>query len=127
MVDFLLSSSGDIDLTNNIMTLTPTTEELVRNRLLITLQTYRGEWNFNIVFGVPYLSNDNNPTQLLGKTEKEVFDSFLQVIIIEVEGVVSLVSYTSTLDEVSRRLSVDFSVSTETGNIVNADNFIINI
>ena len=72
---FLDPLTNDIDLVNNVMRLTANTEELSRQRVQIWLGIFKGEWFFNIVAGIPYLANDNNPVQLLGVgTNKDAFD-----------------------------------------------------
>ncbi len=126
MTDIYLDpTTGDIDLTNNTMRLTQTVEELTRQRLSITLQAYKGEWIFNILFGVPYLKNDNNPTQLLGKGTQGLLDVELKRVILNTEGVLSLDEYESSLNQTTREFFVAFKATTEEGPIVFSDTLTI--
>lgn len=122
-IDILLDQSGDIDLTNNTMRLTSTIEELARQKVLITLSTFKGEWVFNILEGVPYLANDNNLVQLLGAGErnKTLLDLEVRKAINEKEEILSVTSFSSTLNKQSRQYSVTFTAITEQGEITLSD------
>jgi len=118
-MDFLLDdATGDIALTDNEIQYVPTEEQLTKQRVLIALGVYKGEWLFNINYGTPWLANDNNPLQLLGKTTKEFIDVYLKDIITDVDGIVSIVSFNSTLDKRTRVYSLTFKAITTTGEIV---------
>jgi hypothetical protein len=122
---FLDPLTNDIQLTNNVMRLTANTEELSRQRVQIWLGIFKGEWFANITAGIPYLVNDNNPEQLLGVTSKATFDLFIKTGITTRSGIVDLLSYSSTLDNSTRTLTISFEASTETGEIVSVDNVTI--
>ena len=116
--DILLGADGDIDLTNDTMTIATTVEQTTKQQVIITLNCYRGEWIFNIDFGVPYLKNDNNPEQLLGVGDKSLIDTAIQAALIDIDNITEIVSYVSTQDKQARTLSVSFDVKTNTGEIV---------
>lgn len=119
MVDIYLDPvTNDLDLTGNTLRLTKTVQENTRQRVLITLNTNKGEWPFNISFGIPWLKNENNNTQLLGKTSKNIIDSAIKKAILTRQGIVSIEQYSSTLDKVTRRMTVNFKALTETGDII---------
>jgi hypothetical protein len=119
LVDFFLNvSTGDIDLTDNQMRLTANIEECVRQKVLITLETFRGEWVFNINFGVPYLENSNNKVQLLGKTSKTFFDTTVKSAIEDVEGIVQVTRFESTLTQPDGTINIDFSAITQSGEVL---------
>jgi len=119
LVDIFLNvSTGDIDLTNNQMRLTANIEECVRQKVQITLQTFRGEWIFNILQGVPYLENDNNPVQLLGKTSKSFFDTTVKTAIESVEGIVQVLTFESTLTQPDGLIDITFTATTESGAVM---------
>ena len=88
MVDIYIDPiTNDIDLTNNTIRLTKSVEELTRQQVSITLNAFRGEWRFNIDFGVPYLANDNNQTQLLGAGDNtNLLDLAIKDAILSNEG-----------------------------------------
>ncbi len=123
-IDILLDQSGDIDLTNNTMTLVDSVEVLARQKVLIELSTFRGEWVFNVTgLGIPYLANDNNAIQLLGAGErnKTLLDLEVRKAINEKEEILSITSFSSTLDKQSRQYSVTFTAITEQGEITLSD------
>ena len=117
-VDILLDDSGDIDLTNSTMTLTPDIQTSSRQQCLIDLKTYRGEWIFNINAGVPYLANDNNPIQLLGKSPQSLVDFYIRASILGRENITEILSYTSELDRSTRKSTISFKALTNSGEVV---------
>lgn len=123
MTDIYLNpTTGDIDLTNNTMRLTNNTQELTSQRVDIWLSMFRGEWFYNILSGIPYLANDNNREQLLGNTNKGIFDIAIRTGITTRQGIQRLDSYESILDPARRTLTVSFSATTQSGEIVNVQN-----
>ena len=100
------------------MRLTETVEENTRQRVAITLGAFRGEWFKNILYGVPYIENDNNPINILGKADKDLFDSQIKQAILSREGVSGLISYSSTVDKINRTVSVSFVAKTDTGSLI---------
>lgn len=119
---FLDPLTNDIQLTNNVMRLVTSTEELSRQRVQIWLGIFKGEWFYNIVAGIPYLANDNNPEQLMGiGTNKDAFDRAIKEGIVTREGIVELESYSSTLNNSTRTLTISFEASTLTGTIAVED------
>ncbi len=124
---FLDPITNDIDLTNNIMRLTANQEELSRQRVQIWLGLFKGEWFANILAGIPYLKNPNNPEQLLEVVNKEVFDLAIKTGIITRPGIVELVSYTSTLDNITRTLNINFEATTLTGEITSVSDLTISV
>ena len=100
------------------MRLLPTKQESTRQKVSITLKTFRGEWLFNINAGVPYLANDNNDVQLLDKGQKSLLDLEIKQAILSTEGVVSLQSFTSVFSDSERAVDVSFSAVTEEGGLI---------
>lgn len=128
MTDYYLDpTTGDLDLTGDTISLITEKSVLARQKLFITLSTYRGEWPFNVLFGTPYLANDNNDIQLLGKSQKGFVDVTLKSVILGVDLVTSLVEFSSTLDARTRVYTLNFKVAVEGGEIVSVDNFTIDI
>lgn len=115
-IDFYLDPvTNDIDLTNKSMRLTNSIPESSRQQVLIDLLTFRGEWFANILAGVPYLANDNNPIQLMGQSEKTNFDIAIKGSILSRENITSLVAYESSFNRAERSLTVSFTAITNTG------------
>lgn len=107
----------DISLLNNQIILISSDEDATRQRLDITLNAFRGEWAFDVGYGVPYLKNDYNNIQLLGKGSKNLLDLEMKQAIINTDGVVSLESFSSVVDA-ERHIKVSFRVVTEDGSSV---------
>lgn len=126
MVDIYLDPvTGDLDFTNNTLRLTENLGELTRQKILITLQTFRGEWGVNINFGIPWLKNKNNPIQLLGPTNKAVVDRWVREATLNVEAVRDFEEYLSVQDKQLRSLETSFRVNLTDGSQVSIDNFTI--
>jgi hypothetical protein len=123
MTDIYLNpATNDIDLTNNTMRLTANNGELIRQKILITLQTFRGEWAANTQFGVPWMKNKNNSIQLLGPSDKDTVDSYVKAAVEGVDGVNDFITYYSTRDRQTREMDITFLVDTDEGEIT-IDNF----
>ena len=122
---FIDPSTGDLDLTNSQMRLTANIEECVRQKVAITLRAFRGEWVYNILFGVPYLENDNNKVQLFGKTPKAFFDTTIKSAIESVEGIIQVLSFESILTQPDGLISISFSATTESGEVLSPTDPII--
>ena len=65
----------------------------------------KGEWKFNLLFGLPWMTSSNNP-QLIGKNDKSFVDSIIKNEIRATEWVAEILSFNSTLDVVERVYSV---------------------
>ena len=108
MVDLYIDpSTGDIALEDNQIRFTSNNAELTRQRVDTSLNTYRGEWFYNILEGIPYLENDNNPIQLLGKANAADFDSYVKQIILSKPFVKSIKQYRSELNPYTSTLTIN--------------------
>lgn len=118
--DILINpSSKDIDFTNNTITLVQSIEDLARQKIAITLRAFKGEWDFNINFGIPYTANENNSTQLLGVpvANKRLLDFEIRQAILDKEEILSILSFESTISPETRVYSLSFEALTEEGPI----------
>jgi len=88
---YLDPSSGDISITDGLLRLTETVDEDTRQRLSITLGTYRGEWFLDISLGLPYFQ------MVLKGNGKEFADSLIKQAIRQDEGIVTLIDYSSEI------------------------------
>jgi hypothetical protein len=115
---YLNPLTHDLDLQNEQMRYITTQDEATRQRLAITLSAFKGEWFANILYGVPYLKNDNNPIELLGKGHKDLLDTEIQRTILETEGVTGMSSFSSLEDKSSRQVTITFSATTTNESII---------
>ncbi len=73
------------------------------------LLLFAGEWFLDLTAGVPWMQN------VLGPRAQGAYDTVIQNAIINVEGVMSIDSYSSTLDPTTRALSVNAAITTAYG------------
>jgi len=102
----------DILLINGQMALCTEFKDLTRQRVAITLKTFLGEWFANTGFGVPYFQT------IYGKNTKTASDIAIKSAIQSVEGVEELLSFESTLDSTTRKLTVLFKARCTDGVII---------
>jgi hypothetical protein len=82
--------------------------DVVAQRLLILLSTFRGEWFLDTEYGIPYFQS------ILGmKTSKPAVDLIFQKAILAENGVRELTFFESTF--VNRQYSMTFRVKVTTG------------
>ena len=109
--DPISSESGDIVWRNGPLLKQDTTQtriEVVRQRLLILLLTFRSEWFLDTEYGIPYFQD------ILGrKTSKSAVDLIFQKAILAENGVKELTFFESTF--VNRQYSMTFRVKVTTG------------
>ena len=111
MSDIKLGTDGDLDTTNNDLTIITGLDE-VTQRLRQTLRTFQGEWFLNLEFGVSYYQDilKKNPNL-------DVISTVLKNAILSVPGVLDLLEFVFDFDIVSRILTVDFTVRASEGEI----------
>ena len=127
-VDFLLDSTGDINLNdNNSISLTSNIEESSKQQVLIWLSVFRGEWFANTLAGIPYLNNDSNSEQLMGTSNKSLFDVTIREGILTRENIQRLVSYESVFNRAQRTLTVSFSAITDSGEVVTVEDISVTV
>jgi len=115
---FLDPLTNDIQLFNGSMRVTQNIEESSRQQVLITLSAFKGEWLYDINFGIPYIENDNNSVKTLGVLNKSFLDSVIQNEVLARENIIKIITYTSTLDKTTGVLSVTLRAETNTGDVV---------
>lgn len=116
-MDFLIDQEpvsptyGDIVWRNGPLRKEETTQsrvDVVAQRLLILLSTFRGEWFLDTEYGIPYFQS------ILGmKTSKSAVDLIFQKAILAENGVRELTFFESTF--VNRQYSMTFRVKVTTG------------
>jgi len=113
--------TNDIALIRGELKLIENEAQLIRQKLNITLNTFRGEWFFNTLYGIPYLENDNNDIAALSKTSLNVLNYEVRRAILDTEGVRALSGYTSEFDRRTRTVNISFSAILESGEVLNLD------
>ncbi|MCP4394941.1 MAG: hypothetical protein GY804_11845 [Alphaproteobacteria bacterium] len=115
--DFYMNpATDDWDLENDTtIRLCDSHEELVRQRLVINLLMILGEWFTDTTYGVAYFES------IYGKNTKDAADAAFKQTIRNTEGVTSITKYASSLDKYIREYTLDFAVTSDTGEIVNIE------
>lgn len=116
-MDILLDPlTHDIIFVNGECPVTRNQQNVVAQRLKITLQTFLGEWFLNLDTGIPYFQ------QILNKVRnKSTVDAIFQAAILNDPGVIEMISYNSTLNSGGRGFALTFSVRVADGSIVPID------
>lgn len=119
---YLDPASNDFSILNGELRLTENQQETSRQKTSIFLSGFKGECIWDTDFGIPYLSNNNNPLQLLGKiSDKRFFDVIIKDSILAREGIIELLSYSSVVDPRERIISINFTAETEAGEIITVE------
>lgn len=110
-MDLLLNSDHDIVWNNGPLRKEDTTQsrvDVVAQRLLILLLSFRGEWFLDTEYGIPYFQDI-----LARKTSKSAVDLIFQKAILSENGVKELTFFESTFR--NRQYSLTFRVKVTTG------------
>ena len=110
----LNDETGDVLLstTNTITTpvFTTTTSENLAQRLKIRLQTFKGEWFLDGTIGIDYFN------QIAGKNRsKAAVDAIIQAEILKEQEVLQITAYSSVVDKITRKITIQFTVRTVDG------------
>ena len=89
-----------------------TQQELIRQRVLINLKLFLGEWFANTAIGVPYFQS------VFGKNTKAITDSVFRSTIKNTPGVTSITRFDSSVDN-ERKYTLVFSLTSDEGPIDN--------
>lgn len=114
MTDLALSTENDLLVVNGQLVLLSTQEELTRQRLMISLNTFTKTWFENQNFGI-------NQELIFQKGTQGLLDQDVKTIITETTGVVKLLEFVSRIDT-DRVYRNDFTYLTEEGDIVSVAN-----
>jgi hypothetical protein len=93
---------------NNFWVNNPTT---VAQAILTALLLHLGEWFLNKQVGMPW------ETQVLGFGTQSLYDAAIKNCVLGVQGVQSIVTYSSNLDAETRKLTVSMIVNTIYGQV----------
>lgn len=85
--------------------------QAVGQAVLTRLKLAAGEWFLDVTVGTPY------SRQILGRGTTSIYDLAIRTRILQTQGVISIVSYSSSLDRGTRMLMVNAQVQTLYGQI----------
>lgn len=101
MTDFLLTSSGDLDLTTGDLQLATGSTEIAQH-IKIRLRYFLGEWFLDQRLGVPYFDQI-----LLKNPNTNVVTDLLRRATLSTPGVLDVSSLSFVFDSATRTLAVD--------------------
>lgn len=124
MADIQLTQLGDIDISNDEFVLTQEDGSALRQRLIISLQFFKGEYFLDQRLGLPYFQEILIKSPRLGAVR-----SIFQSAILQVPGVESLNDLKLDFDNGERALAVTFTVNQNTATevVFGEQDFIIEI
>lgn len=102
-------TTGDWNLTGTAADYLVDTPEAVAQAVTTRLGLWQGDWFLDISAGMPWL------TQVIGYGTQKLYDQAIQEQILGTPGVRGITSYSSTLNPVTRQLTVTVSLSTDYG------------
>tara|TARA_R110000803_G_scaffold13482_1_gene37856 strand:- start:7344 stop:7709 length:366 start_codon:yes stop_codon:yes gene_type:complete len=103
----------DLIVTNKDLVVIGDTTDAITQRLKVSLLFFKGEWFLNTEFGVPYYQSILRK----GITKTKV-DGIFKKKILGVDGVISILGFTSTYSAASREYTVTFSCKASTGDTI---------
>lgn len=80
--------------------------DCVAQAVLTALLLHQGEWFLDVTVGVPW------ETEVIGYGTRALYDAAIKAAILGVQGVNSIISYSSFLDTVKRALSITATIET---------------
>ena len=104
--DILLTDDGDIDLSSEDIIFIDSNQLSLRQRLNMRFAVWQGEWKYNNTFGTPYKSYVGKPTT------KPAMDAEIKRQIFKESDVISINSFSSSLDRQARTYTCICKVTT---------------
>lgn len=104
-----LDADGDYQLGHGGADYHVDTPECVAQAVKTRLALLAGEWFLDLLEGTPYA------THVWGKQLKETYDPVLRRRILQTEGVLEIVSYDSSFNSETRKLTVSVKLNTVYG------------
>jgi hypothetical protein len=101
-----LTSTGDYSFGLGPQEFLVDTPATVAQAVLTALLLHQGEWFLDLTAGMPW------ETQVLGYGTQSLYDAAIKNEILNVQGVLSIVSYSSSLNKTTRALSVEVTINT---------------
>lgn len=104
-----LTASGDYTFGFGQQNFYANSPQTVAQAVLTALLLHRGEWFLNVTVGMPW------ETQVLGFGTQSLYDSAIKTCILGVQGVYSIISYSSSFNASKRALTVVATINTVYG------------
>ncbi len=111
MSSLQLDDNGDLEITNNSLTLTDGVGA-IEQHLLVKFRLFLGEWFLDTSLGVPYYSDI-----LIKNPSFVVVSEILKNVILETSGVLSLQKFEFDFDSATREATLTFKALTDDGPI----------
>ena len=119
-MDLLLDDTGDLDLSEDGLQLVDG-NDAIEQHLLIRLRLVKGEWFLDERVGTPYYSR-----VLIKNPDLEAVRLVFRRVILTTPGILSLSSFSLTLDTTTRVASLSFTATKDDGaTFVFAEEFIV--
>ena len=115
-----LGQTGDLDLTGHRLSLV-TGEQAIEQNVKIRLRFVKGTWLLDEAQGLPYLEDI-----LIKSPDLLLVESLFREAVRTTQGIVSVNSINVTLDN-TRKLSLSFSATMDTGAVLTFTPFVIEI
>jgi hypothetical protein len=93
---------------------TQTRLEYIAQKIRHTISVFQGEWFMDRRIGIPYIPDENTNKNM----HRRMIETALQVRIGEIEGVDKFLVFNSTLNNATRKLTVNFTVRIDTGETI---------
>jgi hypothetical protein len=107
---YLDENTGDISIVGNMLRLTESDNEEVRQKVEIRLRTFREEWFMNINAGLPYFQR-----MLQKGTTQSFIDTQVKSATLNTNGVLAITRFNSEVNLSSRNYTAFMTVTTEEG------------
>lgn len=101
-----LTESGDYTFGRGVGNFIQNTPETVAQAVKTRLGLRQGEWLLDTTIGTPYDSD------ILGMGKITLYDAAIQEVILNTEGVNSIIDYSSGVDPTIRKATVNCTIST---------------
>lgn len=111
MASFKLDQDGDLDVTNNEITLTEGLEEK-QQHLQSRFSLFRGEWFLDTNLGVPWFQD-----VLVKNPSFAVVQEILKDTVLDTPGVLELMKFNFSFDSSQREATLEFQALCEDGPI----------
>jgi len=106
-------TTGDLDISQHRLRLTSDRSTYVAQRIEQRLKLFLAEWYLNVRKGVPYFRDI-----LIKNPDLGLVQSILSTVILTTNGVAQVTKYEQTIDTSTRALTVVFSCTLVTGEII---------
>ena len=115
MVDLYLDpTTHDVVVKDFNLVITETKQDLITQKLKIKLLWFMEEWFLNRQYGIPYFQE-----VFIKGVDMDTLDNVFRTAIKQEDGVLDLISYSSSINESLRTLTITSKIRVEGGEILN--------